>query len=291
MRYPVELNGGVFPQVSENLGGHVNGHSSANDGERLQRDNSTDIEIQNDTREDTFPSRSDFNAPRNRTQSRTRKRRRKSQRRRKVIWDVTESIDYTPFNNAVSLRRSGSDRHERHVYGFSGRTLAMLLATLVAAVLIGITGKVMEIGIDQGVRYRNRMLSQLLASNGYKGNAFMVGLSVISVGLSATAVQWLAPGAAGSGVSLVMAFLNGNEIAGLLTPVVFVVKLCGTVLARVACLTLGPEAPMVHLGACLSSIVFHAGQRALYLLLLLCMLSFGIHMIFAESLRYVYPFF
>jgi chloride channel 7 len=61
-----------------------------------------------------------------------------------------------------------------------------------------------------------------------------------------------------------MALLNGNDIAGLLTPMVFAVKLVGTALSRMACLALGPEAPLVHLGACVASIVFYSGQRALY---------------------------
>eukprot|EP00889_Picochlorum_renovo_P002217 jgi/Picre1/29247/NNA_004639.t1 len=184
--------------------------------------------------------------------------------KRKRIWDVTESIDYTPFNNRVALRRYGGvGEQSRSIYGFSGRTLFTLLATLLTGILIGITGKMLEVGIDVGVGLRNRLVMGLLL--GEQGTVScdlaLVGLSVVTVGVSASAVQWLAPGAAGSGVSLVMALLNGNDIAGLLTPMVFVVKLVGTALSRMACLALGPEAPLVHLGACVASIVFYSGQR------------------------------
>jgi chloride channel 7 len=186
-----------------------------------------------------------------------------SRKKKKLIWDVTESIDYMPFNNKVTLnsRAVETSGEQRHFYGFSGRTLATLVATLVTGVIIGVTGKMLEAGIDRGVAARNRVLASLIGENELAGQGFMVGLSMTSVTLAAAAVQYMAPGAAGSGVSLVMALLNGNDIAGLLTPMVLVVKLFGTILVRVSSLALGPEAPMVHLGACVASLVFNAGQR------------------------------
>ena len=210
------------------------------------------------------------------------------------IWDVTESIDYTPFNNAVELRRRESllnsqynfdtqyyeddgvhpsDTAQVRWYGVSGRTFFSLMATLVTGMLIGMTGKILELSIDVGIRARNDVLMQLMlhtnpetgveeeGSSMYSASVFVLGSSLALVAVSASTVQWFAPGAAGSGVSLVMALLNGNDIAGLLTPMVFLVKLVGTVMTRLACLPLGPEAPLVHLGTCVAWMVFHTGQR------------------------------
>ena len=58
----------------------------------------------------------------------------------------------------------------------------------------------------------------------------------------------------------VMAALNGNDIPGLLGLDVFVVKLVGCVLSRVATLAVGVEGPMAHLGACLASALCRAEQ-------------------------------
>jgi len=55
---------------------------------------------------------------------------------------------------------------------------------------------------------------------------------------AATAVQLWAPKAAGGGVTWVMAILNGNDIHGVFTPVVFLVKWCGSVAAMGAAMCL-----------------------------------------------------
>ena len=60
---------------------------------------------------------------------------------------------------------------------------------------------------------------------------------------------------------LVIAVLNGNNIAGLFTPMVYIVKMVGTCTSRMAGLALGPEAPMVHLGACIASLIFAVERK------------------------------
>lgn len=53
----------------------------------------------------------------------------------------------------------------------------------------------------------------------------------------------------------------GNAIQGLLSGRVYVAKLFGTAAARLAGLALGIEGPMIHLGACVASLVCHAEHR------------------------------
>lgn len=185
-------------------------------------------------------------------------------------WDVSESIDYAPFNNRVTMRRhetlsvnDGDDcMEEQRASVKTGRTFYMLVATIVTGLFIGMTGKALEMCITVGVRGRNALLMHLfLYYSPTVAVSAIVGINMILVLASAAAVQWMAPGAAGSGVSLVMALLNGNNISGLLTPMVYMVKFVGTICTRVACLPLGPEGPLIHLGACIASMVFRAGHR------------------------------
>lgn len=68
-------------------------------------------------------------------------------------------------------------------------------------------------------------------------------------------VQFYAPAAAGGGVSLVMAYLNGNDVPDLLRGRTLIVKWLGTMCGVTAGLSLGPEAPMVHIGACVASLL------------------------------------
>ena len=51
-----------------------------------------------------------------------------------------------------------------------------------------------------------------------------------------------------------MANLNGNAVPSLLNAPTLAVKWAGTVLGVAASSTFGPEAPMVHLGACVANL-------------------------------------
>lgn len=64
-------------------------------------------------------------------------------------------------------------------------------------------------------------------------------------------VQFWAPAAAASGVSLVMAYLNGVAIPQLLSLRTLIAKWVGTCCSVAANLALGPEAPMVRCPVCM----------------------------------------
>ena len=183
--------------------------------------------------------------------------------RHRLIWDVTDSINFTPPVNEVTLKKNLFLRRQplNKIFGMTGRTFTALVTTVFAGLLIGVTAKVMEEGIDAAVQWRNNFLDQAILHSPIKAVGMFLSLASASVLLTAAVVQWLAPGAAGAGVSLVIALLNGNNIAGLLTPAVYFVKLGGTCVSRMAALALGPEAPMVHLGACITSLIFAVERR------------------------------
>lgn len=52
-----------------------------------------------------------------------------------------------------------------------------------------------------------------------------------------------------------MAYLNGNHVPNLLRWETLVTKYIGTMCAVSAGLPMGPEGPMVHIGACCASVV------------------------------------
>lgn len=71
-------------------------------------------------------------------------------------------------------------------------------------------------------------------------------------------VQYWAPQGAGAGVTLVMAYLNGNHVPNLLRARTLITKLVGTICSVSAGFPMGPEGPMVHIGACLASVITYA---------------------------------
>ena len=52
-----------------------------------------------------------------------------------------------------------------------------------------------------------------------------------------------------------MAYLNGNDVPDLLRARTLIVKWLGTMCGVTAGLAVGPEAPMVHMGACVASLL------------------------------------
>ncbi|KAL6785470.1 hypothetical protein ACKKBF_B00380 [Auxenochlorella protothecoides x Auxenochlorella symbiontica] len=189
-----------------------------------------------------------------------------------AIGASVESLSYSVDLNRVGLRAMRRDAGApRHLYGYSGRTLIKLLTTVTSGVLIGLTAVALGESIESLVLLRNGALKALLPEHGARGAGALravlpaLGLQlVVSVAAAvgaAALVQLVAPKAAGAGVTLVMAHLNGNDIPDALTARTYVVKFLGNVAARVAGLALGPEGPMIHLGACVASCLCAAEDR------------------------------
>ena len=70
-------------------------------------------------------------------------------------------------------------------------------------------------------------------------------------------MQFWAPAAGGAGVSLIMAYLNGNAIPDLLSARSLITKWVGTACGVCANIALGPEAPTIHMGACVAHNITH----------------------------------
>ena len=80
---------------------------------------------------------------------------------------------------------------------------------------------------------------------------FLISLACVLVTVSM--IVAFGPAAAGSGVSLVMAYLNGLHVPKLLSAKTLVCKIIGTILTVASGLPLGPEGPLVHIGAGIAS--------------------------------------
>ena len=74
-------------------------------------------------------------------------------------------------------------------------------------------------------------------------------------------VVFWAPAAAGAGVTLVMAYLNGNHIPNLLRFRTLLTKIVGCAFGVASGLAIGPEGPLVHIGACVASNITYATSR------------------------------
>jgi len=84
---------------------------------------------------------------------------------------------------------------------------------------------------------------------------FNVSFSLLLVGISAASVLWISPAAAGSGVPEVMAYLNGCSIPKMFFWKTSAIKFLSCACCVGAGLPVGPEGPMIFLGATLGGLV------------------------------------
>ena len=86
-------------------------------------------------------------------------------------------------------------------------------------------------------------------SNMYPAWAFYSGFSMLLVALGSSLTVLWGPGATGSGVAELIAYLNGVNYPDYFGVRTFVTKIVGVILAVVGGLIVGKEGPLAHIGA------------------------------------------
>jgi H+/Cl- antiporter ClcA len=153
-----------------------------------------------------------------------------------------ESFDYRPPVNLRHLKRQRAARESRtslRKFASQNRSKAALL--VVAGACIGATALALQLALTSLVDARNAFLASRF-SQGLPAvfSAFLFASLPVVIAV-ATLVQFVEPRAAGAGVANVVAFLNGNDVSGLLTWRVYLMKMVGMAATGWAALALGPE--------------------------------------------------
>ncbi|EFJ22729.1 hypothetical protein SELMODRAFT_443196 [Selaginella moellendorffii] len=167
-----------------------------------------------------------------------------------------ESLDYDPVFSVVHAKTT-TIKQNRRLYGYTGATLAKWSITICIGVLVGMcvdeSNAIPQLAMISGlIAYVIESSQEFLvtekksfAQKTVEGSLILsflgfAGFSVLLILISSCLVLFWAPPAAGGGVTLVMAYLNGNDI-----PDFFKLS---TLITKV-----GQEAPMVHIGAAIAS--------------------------------------
>eukprot|EP00892_Ulva_mutabilis_P004714 jgi/Ulvmu1/2614/UM014_0065.1 len=178
---------------------------------------------------------------------------------------VAESLDYEPVQNDLYLQHVKERRGTRHVYGYSGLTFAKNLVMILTGILTGLVCVGLNKGVSTLIKFRNSTMAQLVDTHDSAILAFLMNLSygVSLTAIAACMVTFWAPAAAGAGVTLVMAYLNGNHIPNLLRMRTLITKVVGAMCSVASGLAIGPEGPMVHIGSCIASNITYVRCSAL----------------------------
>ena len=151
------------------------------------------------------------------------------------------SIGYLPGNSAVYKRWLSRQPYMRQW----DRWLMMGLIGLST----GFVGYAMYTLIDFLAAVKYDTLRHLVSHSVFLGWLFGAAYSGLLVAAAAYLVVVVAPQAAGSGVPETMAYLNGCQLRRIFNLPAFVVKFLSCSFAVAAGMPIGPEGPMIHLGA------------------------------------------
>ncbi|GHP06865.1 hypothetical protein PPROV_000560900 [Pycnococcus provasolii] len=175
--------------------------------------------------------------------------------------EEVEGITYLPPNSLAYRRAVLADRTRPHTFRNSSRQAMMVLI----GIAVGLVGFLLYWCIDVIADWRHGITKQLLEDGqrsvalAWLFSAFIA--SCLAVG-AASIVVFVSPEAAGSGVPEVMAYLNGSMLPRGFDMRTLLAKFFSAALAVASGLPVGPEGPMIYLGAMLGSqLSRRIGQR------------------------------
>ncbi|GFR49429.1 hypothetical protein Agub_g11486 [Astrephomene gubernaculifera] len=181
---------------------------------------------------------------------------------------VSESLDYEPIQNKLFYDRMKSRKEgKKKLYGYTGHTLAKMLVTVLTGIITGLFAVALTKTVGAITEWKLDVLAKTYEKDA-PARTFVSFLLFWLIGsclvtLATAIVQYWAPASAGGGVTLVMAYLNGNHVPNLLRFSTLISKFVGTVCAVSSGLPMGPEGPMVHIGACVASVITYMECKCL----------------------------
>eukprot|EP00240_Pyramimonas_obovata_P013543 CAMPEP_0118958988 /NCGR_PEP_ID=MMETSP1169-20130426/62902_1 /TAXON_ID=36882 /ORGANISM="Pyramimonas obovata, Strain CCMP722" /LENGTH=230 /DNA_ID=CAMNT_0006907115 /DNA_START=418 /DNA_END=1107 /DNA_ORIENTATION=+ len=169
---------------------------------------------------------------------------------------LPESLDYEQVENDIFRAEHYHQRERRHFYGYTGLTIAKYTITLLIGAITGCFAYIIGTSVKNGMEAKLEIVDWMMFNFGLAwGFATHAAISITLVMGASCLVQFWSPEAAGGGVTLVMAYLNGIFIPNLLCLRTLVAKVVGTVCGILSSLAVGPEGPMVHIGAAVASVL------------------------------------
>lgn len=173
-----------------------------------------------------------------------------------------ESLDYEINENDL-FKHDWRSRSKVQVlqYVFLKWTLAFLVG-----LLTGVIASLINLAIENIAGYKMMLVSYYVDSERY-GTGFMyfMGANLCLTAFAAALCVLFAPTAAGPGIPEIKAYLNGVDTPNMYGAAPLIVKIFGSIGAVSAGLDLGKEGPLVHIGACISSLLSQGGTERYHL--------------------------
>ncbi|OVA09506.1 CBS domain [Macleaya cordata] len=165
-----------------------------------------------------------------------------------------ESLDYEINENDL-FKHDWRSRSRVQVlqYVFLKWTLAFLVG-----LLTGVIASLINLAIENIAGFKLLAVARYVKEESCDCRLRFV-LIMVDAAVAAVLVVGFAPTAAGPGIPEIKAYLNGVDTPNMYGASTLIVKIFGSIGAVAAGLDLGKEGPLVHIGACLASLLGQGG--------------------------------
>ena len=156
-----------------------------------------------------------------------------------------ESLDYHTIHNEL-LRAELSSLTD---FDYIADNVQRWCVTLMIGVIIGAIGFASHYGIEHISEVKFNLVASWLSADWRIAFAIYTSFNLGLVLLGSVLIIFFCPAAGGSGIPEVKGFLNGTAISRAMNVKTFAVKFIASITAVASSLPVGPEGPMIHMGA------------------------------------------
>ncbi|CAA0829141.1 Chloride channel protein CLC-d [Striga hermonthica] len=182
-------------------------------------------------------------------------------RSKKNDGSTVESLDYEVIEN-LAYRQEQAKRGKLYM-GYS------VVVKWILALLIGIgtalAAVCINISVENFAGWKYSLTFNIIQKSYFVGFLIYASINLVLVLSSVYIVTQFAPAAAGSGIPEIKGYLNGIDTHGILLFRTLVGKIFGSVGSVGGGLALGKEGPLVHIGACIASLLGQGGSTKYHL--------------------------
>ncbi|KAI3978030.1 hypothetical protein MKX01_032407 [Papaver californicum] len=167
-----------------------------------------------------------------------------------------ESLDYEINENDL-FKHDWRSRSREQVLQY---VFMKWILALIVGLLTGVIASLINLAIENIAGFKLLAVAKFIKEErNFEGFLYFTGANLALTAFASILVVCFAPTAAGPGIPEIKAYLNGVDTPNMYGASTLIVKIFGSIGAVSAGLDLGKEGPLVHIGACLASLLGQGG--------------------------------
>ncbi|KAG5587794.1 hypothetical protein H5410_048228 [Solanum commersonii] len=180
---------------------------------------------------------------------------------RKGNGSTVESLDYEVVEN-FAYREEQAKRGKLYM-GYA--VLVKWFLALLIGIGTGLAAVFINLSVENFAGWKFSLTFQIIQKSYFAGFLVYILINLVLVLSSVYIITCFAPAASGSGIPEIKGYLNGIDTHGILLFRTLIGKIFGSIGSVGGGLALGKEGPLVHIGACIASLLGQGGSTKYHL--------------------------